>query len=106
MNVTFGSICDFGEVKDIAYHLDLASHVMSFHLIFHVSLLEPCTSNSIPNKIVSLPALVQLLDGSKYEVEVVMDSKVVRDKLHHLVDWSDYFFSELTWKSQRISTLP
>ena len=74
-----------GEVNDVASHLDLPSH-MRLHPVFHVSLLEPYTSSSIPNWSIPPPPPIQLLDGPEYEVEAILDSKVMRNKLYYLVD--------------------
>ena len=86
-----------GKVNDIAFHLDLPSH-MRLHPVFHVSLLEPFISSSIPNRISPPPPLEQLLDGPEYEVESILDSKVVRNKLHYLVDWPGYSPNDWTCK--------
>ena len=86
-----------GQVNDVAFRLDLPSH-MHLHPVFHVSLLEPFTSSSIPNRVVPPPPPVQLLDGPEYEVEAILDSKVIRNKLHYLVDWSGYSPNDRTWE--------
>ena len=86
-----------GQVNDVAFRLDLPSH-MHLHPVFHVSLLEPFTSSSIPNRVVPPPPPVQLLDGPEYEVEAILDSKVIHNKLHYLVDWSRYSPNDRTWE--------
>ena len=86
-----------GQVNDVAFRLDLPSH-MRLHPVFHVSLLEPYTSSSIPNRSIPPPPPVQLLDGPEYEVEAILDSKVMRNKLYYLVDWSGYSPNDRTWE--------
>ena len=49
-----------GQVNDVAFCLDLPSH-MRLHPVFHVSLLEPFTSSSIPNRVVQPPILYNFL---------------------------------------------
>ena len=77
------------QVNDVAFRLDLPSH-MRLHLVFQVSLMEPYTSSSIPNRSIPPPPPIQLLHGLKYEVEALLDSKVMRNKLYYLVDWLGY----------------
>jgi hypothetical protein len=86
-----------GKVNEVAFRLDLPSH-MHLHPVFHVSLLEPCATNSIPNRVVPPPPPLQLLDGPEYEVEAVLDSKINRNKLYYLVDWFGYSPKDRTWE--------
>mgnify|MGYP000196818657 CR=1 FL=1 len=41
---------------------------------------------------------MQLLDGREYEVEDILDSKIVRNKFHYLLDWSSYSPNDQTWE--------
>ena len=82
-----GAFVISGQVNDVA-----------FCLVFHVSLLEPYTSSSIPNRSIPPPPPVQLLDGPEYEVEAILDSKVMRNKLYYLADWSGYSPNDRTWE--------
>ena len=64
------------------------------HPVFHVSMLEPCTPNSIPNRIQPPPPPV-LIDGEpKYEISEILDSKLDNwrclCKLLYLVRWFGY----------------
>ena len=74
------------KVNDVAFHLDPPSH-MHLHSIFHVSLVEQWTSISIPNWVVLPPPPIQLVEGLEYEVEAILDSEIIRNKLYYLVDW-------------------
>ena len=56
---------------------------MHLHLVFHVSLLEPYVSNSIPDRGVPPPPPIELDEGLEYEVKTILDSKVVRQKLYY-----------------------
>jgi hypothetical protein len=38
------------KINDVSFQLHLPKH-MNLHLVFHVSLLEPCASTSIPARI-------------------------------------------------------
>ena len=62
------------------------------HPVFHVSMLEPSTLNSIP-KCIQPPPPPVLIDGEpKYEISEILDSKLDNQcrvgKLLYLVKWS------------------
>ena len=66
----------------------------AIHPVFHVSMLEPSTPNSIPERIQPPPPPV-LIDGEpKYEISEILDSKLGNRrrvcKLLYLVKWSGY----------------
>ena len=67
-------------INDATFRLNLPSH-MRLQPVFHSSLLEPCRISSIPNRVVPLPPFVQLADGPKYEVTVILDSKIMQQAL-------------------------
>jgi hypothetical protein len=58
--------------------------------VFHVSMLELSTPNSVPNRIQPLPPPV-IID--EYEISKILDSKLDKKracKLLYLVQWSGY----------------
>ena len=72
---------------------------MRLHPVFHVSLLEPYASNSIPDRVVvPPPPPIELDEGPKYEVKVILDSKVVKNRLYYFVDWLGYTPTDRTWE--------
>jgi hypothetical protein len=46
------------KINDVAFRLDLPPH-LRLHPVFHCSLLEPCATSTIPNRVVPPPPLVQ-----------------------------------------------
>jgi hypothetical protein len=86
-----------GKVNEVAFRLELPSH-MHLHPVFHVSLLEPCATSSIRNRVVPPPPPLQLFDEPEYEVEPILDSKITRNKLYYLVDWFGYSPKDQTWE--------
>ena len=66
------------QVNDVAFRLDLPSH-MHIHPVFHVSLLEPWTSSSIPGWVIPPPPPIEL-------AKAILESKIMRNKLYNLVD--------------------
>ena len=65
----------------------------SVHPVFHVSMLEPATSNTFSERIQPAPALV-IIDGEpEYEISRIVDSKIDRRwacKLLYKVIWLGY----------------
>ena len=74
--------------------LKLPDYMKAVHPIFHVSMLEPTSPNTIPNSTQPpLPAVI--IDGEpEFEVTKVLDSKIDNRckacKLLYLVWWADY----------------
>ena len=64
------------------------------HPVFHVSMLEPATPNSIPNRIQSPLPPVEIDGEPKYEISEILDSKVDKCRRHcnvlYLVRWAGY----------------
>ena len=65
----------------------------SVHPVFHVSMLEPATSNTFSKRIQLAPAPV-IIDGEpEYEISRIVDSKIDRQqacKLLYKVIWLEY----------------
>jgi hypothetical protein len=82
-----------------AYRLDLPPS-MKVHPVFHVSLLEPVSSeNAIPGHIQEPPPPVVVDDDLEYEVEAILDSRVrKRGGLQYLVKWVGYH--DPTWQPE------
>ena len=71
---------------------------LRLHPVFHSSLLELYQNNAIPNCITPPPPPIDLEVRPEYEVDAILDSKIVRNKLYYFVDWIDYSPSEHTWE--------
>ena len=71
---------------------------MKTHNVFHVSLLEPYSPNTILGHQQDPPPPVIVEDQTKYEVDKILDSKILRQKLFYLVDWKGYSPSEHSWE--------
>ena len=84
-------------IHDVTFHLDLPAN-LRLHPVFHISLLEPHHTSSIPNRVVPPPTPLQLADGLEYEVASILDSKIVRKKLYYLVDCLGNTASDRTWE--------
>ena len=77
-----------------SYTLRLPDSMRAVHPVFHVSMLEPATPNSILNRIQSPPPPVEIVGEPKYEISEILDSKVDKRRRHcnvlYLVRWAGY----------------
>src|SRR5271169_7117330 len=65
----------------------------AIHPAFHVSMLEPSTPNTIPNRIQPPPPPILVDEETEYEISKILDSKLDKRracKLLYLVRWSGY----------------
>jgi len=83
------------KISSHAYKLDLPAS-MKCHPVFHVSLLEPAASNPLQGQKQPAPPPIIVDDNIEFEVEEILDSKLVRKSLKYLVRWVGY--QELTWE--------
>ena len=73
---------------------------MRIHPVFHVSLLKPyqVSSNeflySTPPPAVVLPNTEQ----EEYEVETILDKRILRKKPQYLIKWLGYPLHDATWE--------
>ena len=72
----------------------LLDNLCAVHPVFHVSMLEPTTPNTIPDR-VQLPPPPVFIDGEpEFEITEILDSKVDQHrhncKLLYLVHWTGY----------------
>jgi hypothetical protein len=85
------------KVSSHAYKLDLPPS-MKVHPVFHISLLEPCSSNPLPGQRLPQPEPTIVDDEVVWEVEEILDSKLNRGHLHYLVRWVGDF--QDTWQPE------
>jgi hypothetical protein len=76
-----------------SFTLRLPDTMRSVHPVFHVSMLEPATPNTIPNRTQPPPPPVEVEGEAEYEIAAILDSKLDKRrscKLLYLVRWSGY----------------
>ena len=84
-------------ISSTAYKLDLPIG-MRIHPVFHVSLLKPYQVS--PNEFLrpTPPPAVVLpnTEQEEYEVETILDKRILRKKLQYLIKWLGYPLHDAT----------
>ncbi|MBW0525584.1 hypothetical protein O181_065299 [Austropuccinia psidii MF-1] len=78
------------KVSTHSYHLKLPSQWKSIHQVFHISLLEPVKTSTIPNRHQDPPPPIIIEEEEEREVSQILDSKLKRRKLWYLVQWKGF----------------
>ena len=60
--------------------------------MFHVSLLEPAPRNA------KVQTKIDIVTSNEYEVEEILDSRLVEGLRQYLIKWKGYDDSENTWE--------
>ncbi|MBW0516402.1 hypothetical protein O181_056117 [Austropuccinia psidii MF-1] len=60
------------------------------HPVFHISLLEPVNTSTIPNRHQEPPPPIIIEEEEEWEVSQILDSKLKRRKLWYLVEWNGF----------------
>ena len=72
---------------------------MRIHPVFHVSLLKPYNENDdFEREIPPPPIFIPEIQQDEYEVEAILDKKLIRHKPFYLVKWLGYPLHEATWE--------
>jgi hypothetical protein len=82
-----------------AYQLELPITMRNIHDTFHVSLLEPYKTTPIPpHGIPPPPPPLYIKDDQEfYEIEAILDSRRVKNRLQYLIKWKGYPDSDNSW---------
>ena len=81
------------QVRPLSWTLRLPASMHAVHPVFHISMLEPSTPNTLPNRIQPPPPPVIVDEELEYEISEILDSKLDKwraCKLLYLVRWSGY----------------
>ena len=66
---------------------------MRIHPVFHISLLEPAPQNAKPDNTIEIED-----EDPEYEVEEILDSRIINNNIEYLVKWKGYPPEENTWE--------
>ncbi|CAA9373459.1 hypothetical protein AVDCRST_MAG94-4350 [uncultured Leptolyngbya sp.] len=78
-----------------AYRLHLTGTLARVHPVFHVSLLEPCQRRQGADW--PEPKPLQIEGEDEYELDVILDSKLIHKRLAYLVRWKGYSAAHDEW---------
>ncbi|MBW0553115.1 hypothetical protein O181_092830 [Austropuccinia psidii MF-1] len=78
------------KVSTHTYHLKLPSQWNAIHPIFHISLLEPVKTSTIPNTHQEPPPPIIIEEEEELEVSQILHSKLKRGKLWYFVEWKGF----------------
>ncbi|MBW0506824.1 hypothetical protein O181_046539 [Austropuccinia psidii MF-1] len=81
----------------------------SIHPVFHISLLEPVKTSTIPNQNQVPPPPIIIEEEEEWEVSQILDSKIKRGKLWYLVEWKvfSHDLERYAWEqTQNLKNLP
>ncbi len=79
-------------IKGLSYELDLPKE-MRIHPVFHAFMLQ-CCNQSIPLQTIETP----VEPNKEYQVENILEKRMISGKTHYLVKWKGYNTSENTWE--------
>ena len=85
------------QISPVNYELDLPKD-LRVHPVFHIDRLSPWKGNEVNGKLPPPPEPVEVEGEEEYEVEEVLDSKVVGKGLRYLVKWKGYDEGENSWQ--------
>ena len=81
-------------IKNLSYELDLLKN-MRVHSVFYAFMLQLC------DQFILLQTQATLIElDEEYEVERILDKKMINETVHYLVKWKRYNISESTWESK------
>src|ERR1700753_576965 len=78
------------KISSHAFRLELPHGMRFLHPVFHISLLEPYHTNTIPNRVQPPPLPVEIDGHTEYEVAAILDSRLRRRRLEYLVQWKGF----------------
>ena len=85
-------------ISKVAYKLELPS-TLRIHPVFHVSLLKPYQEcEDFEREVPPPPIFIPEVQQEEYEVESILDKKIVRRRPFYLIKWLGYPLHEATWE--------
>jgi Chromo (CHRromatin Organisation MOdifier) domain len=86
------------KILNNVFELQLPSG-MKIHNVFHISLLEKFSTNTLRPSI-SEPPIIEIDNENYYKVDEIFSHRTKRRKTQYLVRWTGYPSLENTWESE------
>lgn len=86
-------------ISPVAYRLNLPS-TLRIHPVFHVSLLKQYheTPGIFDRPLPPLATHMPDTEQEEYEVELILDKRIIRKKAQYLIKWLGYPLHDATWE--------
>jgi hypothetical protein len=94
-------------ISPTSYKLDLPS-TLKIHPVFHISMLKPYQETDEFNRDVApQPVYIPETKEFEYEVEQILDKRIIRNKPQYLIKWLGYPLHDATWEpSENLKNAP
>jgi Chromo (CHRromatin Organisation MOdifier) domain len=87
------------QVGNGAYRLCLSPSMSRLHPVFNVVKLTPAVDDPIQGRQIPPPPPPEIVDSEEeWDVEEILDSKVINRKLRYLIKWKDYGIEHNSWE--------
>ena len=86
------------KIPSVTYKLNLPLS-LKIHPVFHISLLKSYNVTDEFERILSSSAIITSDYEEEYEVESILDKRIIHKKPQYLVKWTGYPLYNTTWKS-------
>jgi len=86
-------------ISATAYKLDLPAN-LKIHPVFHISLLKRYQERSKDFSQITPPQAIYIpeMNQEEYEVETILDKRIIRKKPQYLIKWLGYPLHDATWE--------
>ena len=85
------------KISPVVYKLNLPSS-LKIHPVFHISLLKSYNESDEFERTSTPPPAIIIDNEEEYEVEYILDKRIIRKQPQYLVKWTGYPLYDATWE--------